>query len=983
MMEGRTLRSRSQQDGLGQRRRKRIRPPDDQMQSRHPRIILRRRPVFGSPYYSVGLCHLPTMMVVVAVVLSQSVTATTLSCDPESQSFGTSFCARKVRQGSLCDPLMGQCTNPYGSGCLWGLRNTTGGMNGPLRVCNSNDNDNDSHPKQCQRIPHPFNYTEIRIHAGTTDSSLALAWIYQIVLSEVYQVPATLVGQDNPLDNAALSFYASAPETTQQQHYYYYHANQPYDWDALEMTNLLEEGDCRHADPFRLPCAHVMPQIWSHVRWEQAVRDQTIIAEDTAHDNNNNANGMMMMGTTGLYIAAQTARVYPELVSHWGLRDATPHQMARIFRPPTTWGDYCQLISSNVCRQADAVAFRAPRTTEEAVRYYEPGLFTGYFGTADEIHHNNNSSSSSSSSSNEIGHLFLPSSCDEFAKNNVEAQLYWNNITSLTSQGPLLPNRGYDLEHIQQIYLAANATRSHVMIWWYSPDSLVELFRGTDYEMVRVGFPEVTRACGEVPLDAEALCSPHLPDRLGSEQGGACGTPPVPLRQAIAFSVQEQYQEADTENGVEHQQARSPAWDVLRKIQVTGLDMQDILSKWGSSVSDQQIDGYESYQIRAAVCDWVSDNIEDLEQAVAWYVPHTVKPVSDFDQPYLVAAQVIAALAALLVLSAIIAAVYWRRRLALVHAQRHFVFQILLGLWLLTLAANLIAKEPSDMRCLLSQWLTTLGFAFAIVPVVVKVTTICYIAITLRKDRDQYITISPVKMFLVEIAIVLLAIMYLMVWTAQDPPSRVETETLKDGSFETTISCSSGSDGWIIASGSCQAVLLSVSTVLSILLWRVIKDFKETNALFWMIVGQDMLLVARGVAFFATGNKAEYSVALSYLLSVGSCFILGTYFVPMILRVRHGGFDEEVVLFYPNNRGYVTDNTAAGVANRLSNQLHDSGRSTLGLESAGSAGISALIQAHMTVTRQMQSSSAFMGDDGEAGPITASCSHSVGAVGTQ
>ena len=967
-------------------------------------IVRRRRTMYATPFS--WLVWLPNIILIVgSLIISQPsvVTATTLSCDPTSQSFGTHLCARKVRPGSVCDPILRLCTNPFARGCLVSSRannttTTTGTTTEPekgepailqLRMCNSND-DNDNldknQPKQCQRLPYPFNYTEIRIHAGTTDSSLAMAWIYQIVLSELYQVPVTLVGKDIPEDNRALSFYAPTAlfmdnEPTTNQYYYTMHADQPYDWDALEMTNLVADGDCRHADPFRLPCAHVLSQIWmEEERWDRAVRDKTIAT--TADDNNNN----VMMGTTGLYIPAHTAQAYPELVSHWGLRDAMPQQLARIFRQPYTWGYYCQMIASNFCNgNGDAIAIRAPKTSEEAFRYYEPGLFTGYFGAANENNNSDNSSSSSSvlSNDNRMGHLFVPSSCDDFAKNNVEAQLYWNNITSLISQGPLLPNRGYELEHIRQIYLAANATRSHVMIWWYSPDSLVEMFRGTDYEMIRVGFPDFTQACGEMPLDTEALCSPRLEERLGSEQGGACGTPPLPLRQAIALSVHEQYQKAEAENELVHQQKQSPAWDVLRNIQVTDLDMRAILSKWDSSVSDLQLDGYDSYQVRAAVCDWASENIEDLQRAVPWYVPHTVKPMSDFDHPYLIAAQVIAALVALLVLSAIIAVVYWRRRLVLVHAQRHFVFQILLGLWLLTMAANLIAKEPSDTRCLLSQWLMTLGFTFAIVPIVVKVTTITYIAVTLRKGRDQYITISPVKMFLVEIAIVLLAIMYLMVWTALDPPSRVETETLEDGSFETTISCSSGSDGWIVASGSCQVVLLSVSTVLSILLWRVINDFKETNALFWMIVGQDTLLVARGVAFFAAVNNADYYSVLSYLLSVGSFFILSTYFLPMILRLQRGGFDEEVVLFYQNNRGYP----AAGVESRLSNEpgpLHgDSGQSTLGLESAGSANISALIQAHMTVTRQRQSSCAVDGDDGEDGPITASCSHSVGAAGTQ
>ena len=709
----------------------------------------------------------------------------TLSCDPTSTSFGDTLCAQKLRPGSICDPVLKRCTNPFARGCLSAIRLGTNKYS-DVRVCNSNDDDDDddkyydidgeqgavrnngatdstTEDRPC--MPPPFNYTEIRIHAGTWDSSLALAWIYQIFLSERLQVPVTIVGKSDHGKDKELSFYHLDNAFAV--------ADQAYDWDPLEMTNLLSDGDCRHADPHHLPCAHLMPQIWDSAlpRWDQAVKEDTIPADDSSSSHG-------MMGKTNLYIPQRTAQRYPGLVGYYGLQSASPQQLAQLFRQPISWGDYCQKVSVNNCIQSDRVAHRVPMTTEEAVSFYQPGLFTGFFGNATEM-----------------GHIIAPSSCDEFTSNTLEAQLYYNNI-SLQSQGPLLPNQGYDLNHVRQIYQAANATQSDVIIWWWSPDSLIEVFRGTDYEMQAVTMPEYTRECGDHQTSAEARCSPDLLERLGSEKG-ACDTPGHHLRQAIALSVQGQNQDTDLVD-------QSPTFDTLRNIRVTDFDMKDILRRWGAARNNVSSEHQFGYEVREAVCSWVADHVEDLDSAIPEGYPRTAKDTDGFDQPYLFGAQAVATIASLLVLCASIASVYWRRRVVVVQAQGHFVFQILLGLWLLTMAAIVNAKEPSDIRCSLNQWFITLGFTFVLIPLVVKVVTMNYIAITMRKGRDHHITISPLKMFLVELSLAICAIMYLMVWTASDPISRVEIRKLKieDGSnfVETTISCSSDSDGWIVAS---------------------------------------------------------------------------------------------------------------------------------------------------------------------------------------
>jgi len=41
-----------------------------------------------------------------------------------------------------------------------------------------------------------------------------------------------------------------------------------------------------------------------------------------------------------------------------------------------------------------------------------------------------------------------------------------------------------------EIWRAANATKSYVIVWWWTPDATVEAFRGTPYQFQFVYLPE-------------------------------------------------------------------------------------------------------------------------------------------------------------------------------------------------------------------------------------------------------------------------------------------------------------------------------------------------------------------------------------------------------------------------------------------------------------------------------------------------------------
>ena len=70
----------------------------------------------------------------------------------------------------------------------------------------------------------------------------------------------------------------------------------------------------------------------------------------------------------------------PALLSYYGMAgEENRRKLAELFKRPTTWGDYCSLISVDNCKTLDETAVRAPVDVDEAGRYYVENLFKGYF----------------------------------------------------------------------------------------------------------------------------------------------------------------------------------------------------------------------------------------------------------------------------------------------------------------------------------------------------------------------------------------------------------------------------------------------------------------------------------------------------------------------------------------------------------------------------------------------------------------------------
>lgn len=141
----------------------------------------------------------------------------------------------------------------------------------------------------------------------------------------------------------------------------------------LAKATELPSGDCRtlkatSAEDYE-PCAHYMPEVWGDGS-RDSVRQKLVEPPQ----------GTGVLGKELWFVTKFTADQYPELVSYHGLwGEENREKLASLFKRPTTWKEYCDLVSEDNCAVADNVAQRAPVTQIEGERMFVEDLYTGHF----------------------------------------------------------------------------------------------------------------------------------------------------------------------------------------------------------------------------------------------------------------------------------------------------------------------------------------------------------------------------------------------------------------------------------------------------------------------------------------------------------------------------------------------------------------------------------------------------------------------------
>jgi hypothetical protein len=465
---------------------------------------------------------------------------------------------------SVCG-VDGVCTNPYQNGCL--INRLPGWSK--LRVCNSEDPENAEELGLCTAPQVGWDYMEIRIESRNWESVLFEAWILQILLSEMLNVPTTI---ETGLADATVNLYD--PATRME-----YGLNEVF--GSLERAH--EVGDCRIVskttkdDGQYQACAHLVPEVWHGD--EVALRDfeERGIIEPRSF--------IGLVGFENWFVPKFTGVRDPTILTYLGLGgEANRRKLAELFKRPTTWQDYCDLVSVNNCLTDDGVAKRAPMDELEYDHMFVEGIYTGHFRMTEE-------NDCDKWPLNCTGHIAdFPCGWSSYV-----APLTYHLEIALSSSGKEAGSRGYSYEQLTGIWLAANATKSNVIMQWWTPEALVSLFSGTDAEFQPVALPPGDHECMENRINPVLpRCGDYtFEEKVGSPLG-ACGDSPTPLWKMVSSALYSKtYDPKIPEARV------SPAYEAVRNFQIDVFQLGKIFDYWHNAGLDKwNFDG------RDATCRW-------------------------------------------------------------------------------------------------------------------------------------------------------------------------------------------------------------------------------------------------------------------------------------------------------------------------------------------------------------------------------------------
>ena len=763
-----------------------------------------------------------------------------VTCDSDQ------VCEQQLRPGSQCDLTSRLCTNPFVSGCLNSLdRNRD--LRRPLRTCNSQDA-----PEDVGRIcrPSALQYPEVRIFSQSWETAMFSAWILQIVLSELLDVPATIETGAADLNcnfydpNNAFDYGATA-----------------YDYDALRTAH--QQSDCtstttttttmnQNADEYQ-SCAHVIPEVWNgQVENYRKLEREGVIEPPT---------GGGAVGRLGWFIPRFLAQQDQTLLEYFGLQNQR-QKAAENFPRPVTFQDYCDRVSTSGCLN-DTVATRPPDSGgDEGGRFFVPEVFQGHFLFTEDNDCDLHPDSCT-------GHITdLPCDWSTFARQ----QAYHLNI-SVESNGSLQPNGGYTYGRLTEIFQAANATKSNLLIYWWIPEALYQEFLGTESEFMNVQLRPPDQACVEARVSSEERCAGDL----GSPVGACDGEAHSLLKLITNNLLPETYAQPEA--------LRSPAYRAIKAVTISELQLGQILDYW----SARKIDRW-NYDPREAVCRWVAENVNFLELFIPRTYPRTVQTREK--APVWAASVALGCVSVVLVASAGAFVVHYRARRAIRYAQVSFLLMILAGLLVTSIGATVLATGGySRASCTIGIWMIVLGYTFSILPLIFKVAAIN--KMMSAAQRMKRITLDLYQLY-ISVAVVSAGVaVFLILWTAIDPMqgqqqldlSTDETE-LGETVVELSRYCGSQSDVWGYVVVGWYCILLLIATVLAFQSRHVRQEFNESQTLAFMIYAKFVFAVLLLLTFFLESElspqlMSEYRVLIYVLDALVS---LTVYFVPKIQK---------------------------------------------------------------------------------------------------
>lgn len=750
-------------------------------------------------------------------------------------------CELALEVGSEC--VDGICTNPfYQGGCLKSMLSE---WDEP-RTCNSEDPPSAIAKGYCRSSP--MGYREVRIASENWESAFFGAWIMQILLSELLDVPTT-IESGSPLINMNL-----------------YHVNSSFgygtttDFDALKRG--WEIGECHRlsrSGPVSQTCSHVIPEYW--VETLHGAEDYLELSD------------LGCLASNNWFIPKFTAERDPSLVSYTGLvGEKNRQKLAQTFLRPISWSDYCQLVSEDLCASEDGVALRAPLSEAEAKSYFWPDAYSGHFRATDENDCDQNPF-------NCTGHI-ADFPCSWGA--SVSQQVHHLNI-ALKSSGPDEAG-GYSYTELTQIWAAANATKSDVIMLWWSPEVLYQTFLGTDAEYTRVVLPPPTQTCTENRV-AEPRCGFSLNEINGSPEG-ACDFSPQILQKVISKALQ------DKSNSVP-QELWSPSYDALMNYKISDLQLGRIFDYWHESEIDKW-----NFGPRKAACRWVAENINLMKTFIPASHPRVIEPEDMAGTVLFIIALVLAIIALSLEGLSILLTTLKRKKRSIFYAQEQYLYLLLFGMVLTTSGSLLLVFPVTNETCLSSVWLTNVGFSVSVVPSYMRIQSIHHLLQMGKKM--QRVHLSNHKL-LGAVAVTLCAMSgFLIAWTILDAPQQQVQYHLTENMnahqkviVNSVEYCSSGSNVWTAISFVWQGFLLSVCAMIAFISMAVREDINDTRSLAAMFSSMLCFFLFRVVLWALRGavNASKLMGYTSVLYTIDCIIAIVIYVIPKFFV----GKDEEEV----------------------------------------------------------------------------------------
>lgn len=783
----------------------------------------------------------------------------------------TAECERLLLPGSHC--VTGQCTNPFeNGGCLKQML-----PDWPhSRVCTSDDPPHFAKLGFCHKPRKHFEHTEIRILAQNWETSYFSTWLLQIILTELLDVPVTI---ETGSPDVSIDFY---------DRFNAYGFGTSNDWDAFRNARVV--GDCRllrkdddetinkvningssstdgeSEDDTNVyaPCAHVCPEVWEErmPQIRELARDG-IVKKSTFN--------LGALGLLGLYVPKFTAERDPTLVSYFGLQGEENRQkLAERFKRPTTWGYYCDNISNTSCLANDGTASRQPIGVEERGKYFSEGLYAGHFrSTTKNICMPNESVCT--------GH-YVDYTCEWTGL--AYSQIYHHNI-ALESDGPGGAIDAYSYQSVVEIMEAANATKSDVMIHWWTPDALGEQFYDTPAELIRVDLKQPNQDCIENRPHPDYRCSPILEKRVGDPLG-SCDASTQILQKVVSSVLENEYLPMnDDENSMATQ---SPALDAIKLFQIKSTELRKIfdytfargVDRWG-------------YDPRHATCQWLVENIHQVRRKLPKGYPRILQDAK-INCPFRNVALTFTIITLIAVLMSIVILFVYRDRKAIVYAQFEFLLLLLIGLLLISAGSIILTFHPSNASCVSVAWFVVLGYTLELVPLIVKVAALNRLAQAAKKMRR--LVLSRKNLFYIVLFLTSITLIHLIAWTWVDPPRvgwKYELTDATTDANETIIKvrylCNYGDTVWRGVAYAANFGYLLVATVLAFQTRNVIEAFNESRVLATMIYSHFIFCLIRIAFTFLEGTLDDIDLSLwrSFIYSLDVLTTLFIYFFPKFL----------------------------------------------------------------------------------------------------